>query len=251
MSQQTKGSANVGGGVEEVVVKFETKGHIAIFTLDRPRQRNAVNYQVSHQFESHLDVFEENEDLWIGIICSSVPERAFCAGADLAAISRREQIQTKRGGFAGLVERERTKPLIAVVGGPALAGGCEIVLACDLVVANTNARFGVPEVKRSLVAAAGGLFRLPRRLPRNVAMEVILTGEPISATRAFEMGMVNRLVDAEEGNEGLMQEALKLAEVINQNAPLAVQESKQLVDKLAFVEDEDAFLESGGVSCTK
>jgi len=229
------------------LVKFRTQGHIAIFTLDRPKQRNAVNAQVSQELEAHLDAFEANDDLWTGIICSSAPERAFCAGADLAAISRRENIATAKGGFAGLTMRERTKPLIAVVGGPAFAGGCEIVLACDLVVANTNARFAVPEVKRSLVAAAGGLFRLPQKIPVNIAMEMILTGDPISAQRAFDVGLVNRLVPAEKGPQHLFDEAVKLANTINQNAPLAVQESKQLVDQLRLAEDSDAFLESYSV----
>ena len=232
------------------LVRFHVvDSHIAVFTLDRPRQRNAVNQQVSQEFEAHLDAFEADENLWVGLVCSSVPATAFCAGADLAAISRGDNISTKRGGFAGLVTRERTKPLIAVVGGPALAGGCEVVLACDLVVANTNARFGVPEVKRSLVAAAGGVFRLPRRVPRNVAMEMILTGDPVSAARAYELGLVNRLVPAEAGPEALLDEAMGLAAQIAVNAPLAVQESKLLVDKLHFAEDEDAFLEGYGVRC--
>jgi enoyl-CoA hydratase len=227
----------------EPMVLFHVDGHVAVFTLNRPKQRNAVNQQLSTEFEAHLDAFEANDALWVGIVCSSAPEQAFCAGADLAAISRRENIQTERGGFAGLVTRQRTKPLIAVVGGPALAGGCEVVLACDLVVASTNALFGVPEVKRSLVPAAGGLIRLPRRIPRNIAMEMMLTGDPISAQRASELGFVNRLVPAEAGPAALMAEARKLAGQITVNAPLAVQEAKQLVDQLHLVPDEDAFLE--------
>jgi enoyl-CoA hydratase len=235
------------GAAAAPVVKFHTDGHVAFFTLDRPQQRNAVNEQLSREFEEHLDTFESDASLWVGVVCSSNPEKAFSAGADLAAISQRQRVDTDRGGFAGLVQRVRTKPLIAVVGGPALAGGCEIVLACDMVVASTAARFGVPEVKRSLVPAAGGLFRLPRVLPRNVAMEMMLTGDPISATRAHELGMVNRLVPAEDGPAALMQAALSLAHVINENAPLAVQEAKQLVDSLHHADDEDAFSQSGAV----
>lgn len=231
----------------EPLVTLRVDGHVAILTLNRPKKRNAVNGQLSEDFEVALDKFEQDENLWVGLVCSNC-EKAFCAGADLGAIGRGEAIFTPRGGFAGLVQRQRTKPLIAVVNAAALAGGCEIVLACDLIVASANARFGVPEVKRSLVAAAGGLFRLPRVLPRNVAMEMILTGDPISATRAHELGMVNRLVPANAPEGALFQEAMKLANIINENAPLAVQEAKVLVDKLHLANDEVGFEESNAVS---
>src|SRR5205814_8636617 len=132
---------------------------------------------------------------WVGVLTHTGP--VFSAGADLKAINAGQvsELQTKRGGFAGYVQRERTKPVIAAVDGPAFAGGCEIALACDLIVASTQAKFGVPEVKRSLVAAAGALFRLPRTLPRNIAMEMIQTGDPIDADRAAHFGMVNELCE--------------------------------------------------------
>jgi enoyl-CoA hydratase len=151
----------------------------------------------------------------------------FCAGADLKSIrdGRRLELSTERGGFAGLVRRQRTKPLIAAVDGPALAGGTEIVLSCDLVVASEAARFGLPEVKRGLVAAAGGLFRLPRKLPANLAMEHVLTGEPISVEKAAAHGLVNRVC----APGAAVETALELAEAIAANAPLAVRESRRVM----------------------
>jgi enoyl-CoA hydratase len=146
-------------------------------------------------------------------------------------------LATSRGGFAGLVRRERTKPLIAACDGPALAGGTEIVLSCDLVVASTNARFGVPEVKRSLAAAAGGLFRLAKVLPRNVATELVLTGDPITAERAHELGMVNELCEPGQA----LERALAFAERIAVNAPLAVRESLGVMRASEDVDDDEAF----------
>ncbi|HJP24398.1 MAG TPA: enoyl-CoA hydratase-related protein, partial [Acidimicrobiales bacterium] len=142
-----------------------------------------------------------------------------------------------RGGFAGIVRRERTKPIIAAVEGPALAGGFEIVLACDLVVAGSNARFGIPEVKRSLIANAGGLIRLPRAIPRNLAMEMALTGDPISAETAHHHGVVNRLVEA----GGALDSAIALASEISANAPLAVRASRQVIIEGALLDDDEAF----------
>ena len=163
--------------------------------------------------------------------------QAFSAGADLKAVARGDfSNMTARGGFAGIVKRDRAKPLIACVDGPALAGGLEIVLSCDLVVASTRARFGLPEVKRSLVAAAGGLFRLGRAVPRNAAMELVLTGAPISATRAHALGLVNRLVSVVPGGPGdgdaadpVRAAALALAREVAGNAPVAVRESCRVV----------------------
>eukprot|EP00930_Biecheleria_cincta_P062975 TRINITY_DN48441_c0_g1_i1.p1 TRINITY_DN48441_c0_g1~~TRINITY_DN48441_c0_g1_i1.p1 ORF type:complete len:278 (+),score=43.12 TRINITY_DN48441_c0_g1_i1:42-875(+) len=221
------------------VVLYETVGHVAVFTLNRPAARNAINAEVSTRFEYLLNVFENDRNVYVGIVTSSHQE-TFCAGADLKAVHKRERIFSRKGGFAGLVQYPRTKPLIAAVDGAALAGGCEIVLACDLVVASSKASFGVPEVKRSLVAGAGGLFRLPQRLPRQVAMELILTGEPMSAVRAKDLGFVNELV--EPGKAKLA--ALALAERIAQNAPLAVRESKICVDRMSFMSEAKAFNES-------
>ena len=171
--------------------------------------------------------------MWIGVLTGAGP--VFSAGADLKVVAAGQfaEMITERGGFAGIVSRERSKPIIAAVDGRALAGGCEIVLACDLVVASTEAQFGIPEVKRSLVAAAGGLARLPRKLPWNVAMELAMTGDPIDAERAHQFGMVNRLCEPGQAVEA----AMELADQINANAPLAVRASRKLV--LASLEHTD------------
>ena len=218
------------------MVDYEVIGRVAVLTLNRPEARNAVNGDVAREMEAHLDKLEADDDVWLGIVAGNGP--VFCAGADLKAIASGQagELQTKRGGFAGIATRERTKPLIAAVDGPALAGGTEIVLSCDLVVASTNAKFGIPEVKRSLVAAAGGLFRLPRALPLNIAMEAALTGDPISAERAAHFGLVNELVEPGQAKDA----ALALAERISANAPLAVRESRQVV--LAALRGDDEHL---------
>ena len=162
------------------MVDYELDGHVAVITINRPEARNAVNGEVAQGIEAAIDQLEADDEAWVGIITGARTEKGyiFCAGADLKAMSTDPGgMVTQRGGFAGIVQRERTKPIIAAVDGPALAGGTEVVLACDLVVASRTAVFGVPEVKRNLVAGAGGLFRLPRKLPRNIAMELVLTGQ--------------------------------------------------------------------------
>ena len=216
-----------------MIIEFEKREKVAIIRLNRPEARNAVNPELAEELEKAIDRLEE-EDLWVGILCGNGP--AFSAGADLKSIANGEvNLSTKRGGFAGLITRQRSKPLIASVEGPALAGGTEIVLACDLVVASTNARFGLPEVKRSLIASAGGLVRLQRVLPKNLAMEAALTGNPISAQTAHQYGLVNRLVEPGKALEA----ALDLAEEINRNAPLAVQETRRSLLESQYVNDEE------------
>ena len=219
------------------MVDYEIRGRVALLTINRPEARNAVNGAVANGMEEAIDRLEADDDVWVGIVTGTGP--VFSAGADLKAIASGEAaaLQTKRGGFAGIARRERTKPLIAAVNGPAYAGGCEIVLSCDLVVASTEAKFGIPEVKRSLVAAAGGLFRLPRALPKNVAMELALTGDPIDAQRAYDLGLVNRL--CEPG--ALIHTALALADQITANAPLAVRASREIVLKGMLADDDDAW----------
>jgi enoyl-CoA hydratase len=219
------------------MVEYRQEGRVAVLTINRPEARNAVNGEVASSMEAALDRLEEDEGTWIGIVAGEGP--VFSAGADLKAIASGQaaDLQTKRGGFGGITARERTKPLIAAVDGPALAGGCEIVLSCDLVVASTNARFGIPEVKRSLVAAAGGLFRLPRALPRNVAMELALTGDPIDAERAHAFGLVNELVEPGKALEA----ALALAERINANAPIAVRQSRRVLVEGMLADDDTAW----------
>ena len=219
------------------MVEYRQEGRVAVLTINRPEARNAVNGDVARGMEEAIDRLEEDEGTWIGIVAGEGP--VFSAGADLKAIASGQaaDLQTKRGGFGGITARERTKPLIAAVDGPALAGGCEIVLSCDLVVASTNARFGIPEVKRSLVAAAGGLFRLPRALPRNLAMELALTGDPIDAERAHHFGLVNELVEPGKALEG----ALALAERVNANAPIAVRQSRRVVVEGMLADDDTAW----------
>jgi enoyl-CoA hydratase len=221
-------------------VTFERQGHIAVFTINRPEARNAVNGAVAKGFDEGLDTFENDPDLWVGVVTGAGP--VFCAGADLKEIAAGNQntLATARGGFAGFVQRKRTKPLIAAVGGPAVAGGCEIALACDMIVASENAVFGLPEVKRSLVAVAGALIRLPRVIGMGPAMEMILTGEPVTAARAYQLGLACRI--APEGDA--LPEALRLAETIAANAPLAVQASRNLASR-AFVDDEETLWQAG------
>jgi enoyl-CoA hydratase len=217
------------------MVDYEQQGRVGVLTIRRPEARNAVNGEVASGIEAGIDRVEDDPDVWVGILAAEGP--VFCAGADLKEIASGNlgRLLTERGGFGGIVRRARTKPMIAAVDGPALAGGCELVLACDLVVASRRASFGIPEVKRSLVAAAGGLFRLPRTLPRNVALELAMTGDPIDAERAHALGLVNVLAD--EG--GALDAALALAERVCANAPVAVRESRRVVVESADL-DEDA-----------
>jgi enoyl-CoA hydratase len=206
-------------------VDFEQRGPFAVVTINRPEARNAVNGDVANGIEEAIDKIEADDSIWVGVLTGVPP--VFCAGADLKEINSGNAggLATKKGGFAGITMRERTKPIIAAVDGPALAGGTEIVLSCDLVVASTTATFGIPEVKRNLVAGAGGLFRLGRKIPINVAMELTLTGDPIDAARAHHFGLVNRLVEPGEALDG----AIALAEQVCANAPLAVRESRKIV----------------------
>ena len=222
-------------------IDYTTEGHVALITINRPEARNAVNDEVAKGIEVAIDRLEADEGLWVGIITGVPP--VFCAGADLKMVNagRGSELATARGGFAGITRRERTKPIIAAIDGPALAGGTEIVLACDLVVASTTATFGIPEVKRSLVAAAGGLFRLPRRLPFNVAMECALTGDPIDATRAHHFGLVNHLCQPDKA----LDTARQLAGRVEANAPVAVREARRAMLASAAVDDDTAWRLSG------
>ena len=197
---------------------------------------NPAKVKVPTSLPTALDAFEADEDLWVGVVCSAHP-KVFCAGADLKAVSAGTPISTLKGGFAGIVKYPRRKPMIAAVDGAALAGGCEIVLACDMCVAGDRARFGVPEVKRSLIPAAGGNFRLMQKLPRSIALELILTGDPIPAEKAYELGLVNRLV--QPGEE--LETAIELAKTITVNAPLAVREALRVAREGVSMEDDDAF----------
>jgi enoyl-CoA hydratase len=216
------------------IIEYATEGHVAIITINRPEARNAVNGDVANGIEEAIDQLEADDALWLGILTGVPP--VFSAGADLKEINagRAGSLATKRGGFAGITTRERTKPIIAAVDGPALAGGTEITLACDLIVASQTATFGIPEVKRSLVAAGGGLFRLPRKVPFNIAMELALTGDPIDAARAHHFGLVNHLCEPGQA----LDTAKELARRIEANAPVAVRASRRVV-LAAMTEDEE------------
>jgi len=220
------------------MIDYEKQGNVAVITINRPEARNAVNTAVATGIEEAVDRLEADDEVWVGILTGAKTAKGyiFCAGADLKQMSIDPGgMMTPRGGFGGLVMRERTKPIIAAVDGPALAGGTELVLACDLVVASKTAVFGVPEVKRNLVAAAGALFRMPRKLPRNVAMELALTGRlDFPAERAYHFGLVNVL--CEEG--GALDAAKKLAAQISENAPLAVRESRRIILEATDQPDE-------------
>ena len=207
---------------DEQIVTYEVSGKVALITLNRPDARNAVNGDVAAGLEAAIDKMEADNNVWVGVLKANTAgqERpVFCAGADLKAINsgKAADLNTQRGGFAGFVYRERKKPVIVAVDGLATAGGCEIVLAADMVVASTRSAFGL--------AGAGGLFRLPRIIGRNVAMEVILTGEPIPAQRAHELGLVNRLCEPGKADEA----ALALAAQVCACAPIAVWESRKVV----------------------
>lgn len=221
------------------IVHYDVQGRVAIITLNRPEARNAVNGDVAGGLEAAIDRLEADPEVWVGILRANTDGQdkpVFCAGADLKAINsgNAAALNTKRGGFAGFTYRERRKPVIVAVDGLATAGGCEIVLAADLVVATTRSAFGLAEVKRNLIAGAGGLFRLPRAIGQSVAMEVILTGEPLSAQRAYDLGLVNRLVGPGEAVDA----ALALATQICQAAPLAVWASRKVVLAAAYADDD-------------
>ncbi len=209
----------------EPILERERRGRIELLRLNRPEARNAMNPELSAAIEAALDDVETDRDVAAVVITGAGP--VFCAGADLKVVSRGEgqRIMTKRGGFAGVVQRDFPKPIIAAVNGLAVAGGFELVLACDLVVAAEDAGFGLPEVSRGLLAAAGGPIRLAKRVPLAVALEVGMTGEPLSAARAFELGLVNRVVPAAQ----VVDVAIGLAERIGRNSPTAVRVTRDLI----------------------
>jgi enoyl-CoA hydratase/carnithine racemase len=211
---------------------------VEILTINRPEARNAINGDVSLAMSSALDELETDDDCWV-VILTGAGEKAFSAGMDLKAFASGEggSIMGAPGGFAGITQRSFSKPIIAAVNGAALAGGCEIMLACDLVVAADHATFGIPEVKRGLFAGAGGLIRLPKRLPLAIALELALTGESIGADRALALGLVNRVVPADR----LIEEAFALADLIADNAPLAVRWTKKVVVGAVSVGDKEGW----------
>ena len=221
-------------------VLYEVDGHVATLTLNRPDQRNAVSPELALALEAAVQRFEQDDDVWVAVLTGAGPN--FCAGADLKAIGagRGAELSTQAGGFAGFVRCPRTKPVIAAVRGFALAGGTELVLACDLVVAGRDAQFGLPEVTRGIVAAAGGLFRLPRVLPPARAMELVLTADRLGAEEAHRWGMVNALVEPDD----VLSAARELAERICRNAPLAVRESLAIARDALRMDDDEGWARS-------
>jgi enoyl-CoA hydratase len=196
-----------------MLVSREHRGRILVITIEREDKRNALNAEVTRGLDAAMNELEDDPQLWCGVLTGG--RRFFCAGADLAAGPGEP---TARGGIAGLIQRDRTKPLIAAVEGFALGGGMELVLCCDLVVAAADARFGLPEVKRGLMPDFGGAFRVVRALPPNIAREMLLTGDDLTAERAAALGFVNRVTAPGAALEG----AMALAERVCANAPLAV-----------------------------
>lgn len=218
------------------LIKVEVTDGIQIITVNRPEAKNAINLETAQAMAAALDQLDARDDIRIGILTGA--GGTFSSGMDLKAFAQSGQRPLIPGrGFAGLNERPPKKPLIAAVEGYALAGGCEMALACDLIVAAGNAKFGLPEVKRGLVAGSGGMMRLPRRLPYHVAMEIILTGDMLGAERAHQLGLVNRLAEAGQTLEG----ALALARVIVENGPLAVQTAKSIVQQSLDWDQEGMF----------
>jgi crotonobetainyl-CoA hydratase len=199
--------------------------HVLLVTLNRPRARNAVDGPLTLALGTALE--EADRDPEVRAVVLTGAGEVFCAGADLKAIARGESLNppgTEAWGFAGVVNHPISKPVVAAVNGTAFGGGTELVLACDLAVAADTATFGLPEVRRGLIAAAGGLVRLPEKLPRKVAMRMVLTGQPIDAATALRWGLVNDVVPVDR----VLETALALAHQIAANAPLAVQASKRV-----------------------
>jgi len=226
---------NAADTATDPAVLTERRGRILIITLNRPEQRNAVNAAVAQGVAAALDELDADPELSLGVLTGA--GKGFCSGMDLKAFRAGERPQVEGRGFAGIVERSAEKPLIAAIEGFAVAGGLEVALACDLIVAARGARLGIPEVKRSLVAAGGALLRLPRTLPRNLAMELALTGEPIDAERAHALGLVNRLTEPGQA----LDAALELAEAIAANGPLALAATKRIMVRSADWPDSEFF----------
>jgi enoyl-CoA hydratase len=223
-----------GNGAADAVLT-EVRDGVLLITLNRPEARNAVNAALAEGVAAAVDRLESEDELRVGVITGA--GKGFCSGMDLKAFLKGESPHGRDRGFAGICERPPAKPMIAAVEGFSVAGGLEVALSCDMIVAGRSARFGIPETKRGLIAGAGALIRLPARIPRNVAMEMALTGELVSAERAFDLGLVNTVCD----DGGAVDAALAAAATIAANGPLAVKLSKQIVDELVELPEADAW----------
>jgi enoyl-CoA hydratase len=227
---------------DEPAVLRERRDRVLLITLNRPDQRNAVNAAIAQGIAAAMDELDGHPDLSVGVLTGA--GKGFCSGMDLKAFVAGESPHAGDRGFAGITRRAADKPLIATIEGFAVAGGLEVALACDLIVAARGARLGIPEVKRSLVAAGGALLRLPRTLSRNVVMEMALTGDPILAERAYELGLVNRLTEP----GGALAGALELAEAIAQNGPLALAASKRILKESVDWPEAEFFDRQGAIA---
>ncbi|WP_072805891.1 enoyl-CoA hydratase-related protein [Rhodococcoides yunnanense] len=227
-------------------VRYEIDRHIVTITIDSPGTGNAVDGPVALGLSAAIDALESDDDVWVGIITGVPP--VFCVGADQLAVGRDEAApaHTRDAGLAGLVERDRTTPLIAAVDGPASAEGAEIALACDLVVASTDSTFGIPAVRSGLVASAGGSFRLGRKIPFNRAMEIALTGDSIDCATAVEYGLVN--ASCMPGDA--LETARILAQRITTNAPVSVRETRAIMIETTWADDATAWRRSVEATAT-
>ena len=216
-------SMSSNGSLSSVIL--ERDGSVLTIIINRPAVRNAINRETSEAIAAAMDLLDSDPSLSIGILTGAGEH--FCSGMDLKAFLNGERVELEGRGLAGIAERPPVKPLIAAVEGYALAGGCEIALACDLIVAANNAQFGLPEVKRGLIAGSGGLMRLPQRIPPQIALEYALTGQPMAASKAAHWGLVNRLTEP----GGALVEARLLAHEISRNGPLAVRMTKLIMSQ--------------------
>jgi enoyl-CoA hydratase len=227
---------------DQPAVLTERRDGVLLITLNRPDARNAVNLALAEGIAAALDELDSDDSLSVGILTGA--GKGFSAGMDLKAFVQGERPWVGDRGFAGIVQRGPEKPLIAAIEGFAVAGGLEVALACDLIVAARGAQLGIPEVKRSLVAAGGALLRLPRRIPYHVAMELTLTGDTISAERAAELGLVNRL--AEPGQA--VDAAIELAGQLTANGPLALRASKSILQKSSDWDEQEFWTKQGEIA---
>jgi enoyl-CoA hydratase len=217
----------------EAILTERAGNHLLIIRMNRPHRRNAFDRATATALEAVIDAYEEDDDLWCAIITGS--DTVFSAGQDLIAAASGDMAAGKRRGGFGIMAQPPAKPVIAAVEGHALAGGLELCLACDLIVASRTAMMGIPEAARSLVALGGGCFRLPKRIPYHLAMELAITGKPWPATRFAELGLVNKLTEP----GGALAGALELAGDVLAAGPLAVRASKQIIRHAYDWDDAD------------
>jgi acetyl-CoA C-acetyltransferase len=219
------------------LIRSDRRGHVLVLTINRPAVRNAFDLATALALEKCVDEFDADATLRAAVLTGG--EEVFSAGVDLKAAASGERPRTTRRGWFGFIEVPPEKPVIAAVEGPALAGGCELALACDLIVASQTSSFGLPEVRRGLIASAGGLIRLPRRLPRAVAAEMALTGDAQPAERLYSLGLINRICAPKTA----LAQALELAERIAANAPVSVLATKHILALTEALPEHRAWIE--------